>query len=613
MNANAPPTWQFHFLPQLAPPRTLHEQLRLIERLGTWGYLGSWVTGLLLGILFFRIDATTPWLIWMLAHTALIVAMQQFRQYSKRNKLAPESRARWLMLGTGFTGAIWGYITVVAHLYGGDLPTLFMVSAVVAGVTAGALGFCGHCLPVYQSYLLFAVPLTSLGFLLNGDPLAVMFALFSISYFLFLLAFARYFETSTLNSIRLRFENRELIERMREHAQAAQDARLEAERALALAESHSQDKSRFLAAASHDLRQPIHAMGLFLEVLGATELTEKQRAVHTNATLACEASRTMLGTLLDFSRLDAGVVPFHPVNFELQSLLCKLCLEYAPQAEEKGLFFRQRDTPWAAFADPALVALVVRNLISNAIRYTHSGGILVACRKSGSCAIIEVWDTGIGIATADHERIFKEFLQLENPERDRTKGLGLGLAIVQGLCRVMGSQVSLRSTPGQGSVFRLHLPLATGAVVRPEAAVSVTPHSLLGLRLLVVEDESAIRLSMQQLLESWGCVCTAVASLDEALQLSAAIAPDVLITDYRLRGAVTGRDVIVALRHRYGQTLPCVIVTGDTAPDRLRDAQDTGAVLLHKPIETDRLKAELMQIQIQIRNGLRNAKPTPPP
>lgn len=567
----------------------LHEQVALIETHFAKALIGSWVAAFLMVSLFHHLDAMGLWGWWFSGYSVLVIGSYWLATWAaKRYADTPPVRVHLFMVSMGLIGAAWGLTTTLLHWAGGDIPALSMASAIAAGVAGAALGFCGSCWRVYASHLILTVLLINGGYVLHGGHWAGIFAVFSGVYMLVLLVFGRTVEASALRSIQLRFENAELLTNLRQQTQEANEARTQAE-------THNQDKSRFLAAASHDLRQPIHALGLFLEALALTPLNATQRAIFDNAMQACDASRKMLGTLLDFSRLDAGVVGFAPRNFSVQTVLAELYQEYAPQAEAKSLVFRLHDTVLAAYCDPALVSLIVRNLIANAVRYTQRGGVLVACRKRGQQLVIEVWDTGIGIPATEHQRIFKEFLQLDNPERDRTKGLGLGLAIVQGLCRVTGTSVHLHSVLGRGSVFRLTLPLAVGVVVDAQGVDSRHLPSVQGLRVLVVDDEAPVRHSMQQLLNSWGCECTVAVDFADAVHLAKNTAPQVLLTDYRLPHGATGKEVIEALRQHCGADLRCIIVTGDTAPDRLRDAHETGAVLLHKPLTANQLLRALSQ------------------
>ncbi|MBS0343898.1 MAG: response regulator, partial [Proteobacteria bacterium] len=415
------------------------------------------------------------------------------------------------------------------------------------------------------------------------DPAYKTLALVVALYLATLIGQARNGGRAARRAIALRFENLELIERLRvetEHAQAAHRAAEEANLA----------KSKFLAAASHDLRQPIHAQGLFLEVLARTPLTVPQQSALANARATWQASAEMLDTLLDFSRLEAGVV--QPMNqvFALQPLLNRIENELAPQADAKGIVYRSRETHAVVDADPALVALILRNLVSNAIRYTERGGVLVGCRIRRRKVLVEVWDTGVGIESSAYQEIFREFHQLGNVERDRRKGLGLGLAIAQGLARAQGERVSVNSVPGRGSVFRLSLPLARVGVAparkgaNEAAAQPGQARRFENVRVLVIDDDETVRAGMQQLLQAWGCSCDVADSIEEALDHARRNRPDMAIIDYRLREQRTGAGAAATLRAEFGNDLPMLLITGDTAPERLREAMASGVPLLHKPV-----------------------------
>ena len=259
-------------------------------------------------------------------------------------------------------------------------------------------------------------------------------------------------------------------------------------------------------------------------------------------------------------------------------------------------------------SDPALVGLILRNLVSNAIRYTKHGGVLVGCRKRGGLLAVEVRDTGIGIAPEHHETIFQEFHQLGNPERDRQKGLGLGLAIVRGLARTLGHTLSLDSGVGRGSVFRLMLPLSEASpaikptsvmnAALPPIAVPLTwpaAVSLQGVCVLVIDDET-VRTGMLQLLRGWRADCHVAESIDAALVVASVHPPALVISDYRLREQRTGAQAIAALRKAHGAALPALLITGDTAPERLREAQASGVPLLHKPVDTYELFFKIKQL-----------------
>jgi CheY-like chemotaxis protein/anti-sigma regulatory factor (Ser/Thr protein kinase) len=306
----------------------------------------------------------------------------------------------------------------------------------------------------------------------------------------------------------------------------------------------------------------------------------------------------LLNALLDFSRIEAGVIDPQLQPFRLQPLLNKIENELALQADAKSIVYRSRETHTAVLTDPVLLELILRNLISNAIRYTDQGGVLVACRQHGKHAVLEIWDTGIGIAPEDQEEVFREFHQLGNPERDRRKGLGLGLAIADGLARAMGYELTLKSTPERGSVFRLTLPLVSNA---PESNIMMQSKTrLLNARLLFIDDDEIVREGMLHLLRDWGCECEAAESIEEALALVQLNVPDVIVSDYRLREQRTGVEAIAAVRKLIGSDIPALLITGDTAPTRLREAQASGIPLLHKPVSPGLLYRKLVELQQEV-------------
>ena len=386
-------------------------------------------------------------------------------------------------------------------------------------------------------------------------------------------------------SMRLQLENTRLVQELTLQTE-------EARMAHAAAEQAGVAKSRFLAAASHDLRQPIHAQGLFLDVLSRTQLDAQQRQLVDGIHAASQASADMLHSLLDFSRIEAGVVLPRVCAFRVQPVLNKIEREFAPQADAKGLSYRSRECPVVVQSDPALVELILRNLVANAIRYTLYGGVLVACRAQGSQAVFEVWDTGIGIAPEHQQDVFLEFHQLGNSERDRRNGLGLGLAIVKALARTLDHAVSVTSTVGKGSVFRVALPVAQGgmAVVTEQGSSSdLLRVELFKVRVLVIDDDEVVCQGMLQLLRDWGCECEGAQGIDEAVAIAPALQPQIIVSDYRLREQHTGVQAIEAVRAAMGVALPALLITGDTAPERIREALASGLPLFHKPISPAQL------------------------
>jgi CheY-like chemotaxis protein len=325
-------------------------------------------------------------------------------------------------------------------------------------------------------------------------------------------------------------------------------------------------------------------------------LSKQQGELLNSARGAWEASGELLDSLLDFSRIEAEVIEPQVNSFPLQPVLSKIENEFAPQGRAKNLEYRSRKTNVVVRSDPVLLERILRNLVSNAIRYTNRGGLLLACRQHDQHAVIEVWDTGIGIAAEFQEDVFREFHQLGNPERDRRKGLGLGLAIALGLARTLGHDLKLSSIPQRGSVFRLALPVTTEHLPKHQLIASLSESRLLGVKVLVVDDEASVREGMLHLLRDWGCESEAAESIEDALDLAGATPPDIVICDYRLRDQRTGVEAIVQLRAMLGNGLPALLITGDTAPQRLREAQASGVPLLHKPVGPGQLYRALVEL-----------------
>jgi signal transduction histidine kinase/CheY-like chemotaxis protein len=368
-----------------------------------------------------------------------------------------------------------------------------------------------------------------------------------------------------------------------------------AERTHELAAAN-QAKSRFLAAASHDLRQPLHALGMFVAQLRGRVTEPEAAALTGKVEAAVTALQQLLDAILDISRLDAGIVsPVH-TDFPIAPLLERLAESFAPQAERKGLRLRVAPTRLAVQSDPVLLERVLLNLLANAVRYTQRGGIVIGCRRRGERVRIEVWDSGAGIAPEHRQAIFQEFYQVGNPERDRHKGLGLGLAIAARVARLLGSRIDLRSQVGRGSLFSIEVPRGTAIAARTaEAAVWLQTDTLRDALILLVDDDALVREAMETLLQQWGCEVASASSGDQAVAQATRLArtPDAIVCDYRLPDGETGIDAIRRLHARLGADIPAALVTGDTAPERLREAQAGGYALLHKPLQPAKLRALL--------------------
>ncbi len=369
-----------------------------------------------------------------------------------------------------------------------------------------------------------------------------------------------------------------------------------------MAERANTAKSRFFAAASHDLRQPLHALSLFVATLKARNRQPETQPLIDNIEAATAAMELLFNALLDISRLDAGAIEAHPVHFPLQKMLDDLDKQFGGQASEKHLRLRFRPCALTLYSDPMLIERILVNLIANAIRYTDDGGVLVACRQRGRMVRLAVYDTGRGIPEDQQESVFQEFVQLHNAARDRSKGLGLGLAIVSRLGRLLGHRIDLRSHPGHGSAFSIDVPLGDPALVLPSAPPAAPGQMPGDALVLLVDDESAILRGMAELFDNWNIDLVTAHSTDEAEQWldSLGRAPDVIVSDYRMPDE-DGIDVIERLRRKYGREIPAILVTGDTAPDTIQRIGQAGFPLMHKPLRPAKLRALLTHLIQQSR------------
>jgi signal transduction histidine kinase len=357
-------------------------------------------------------------------------------------------------------------------------------------------------------------------------------------------------------------------------------------------------KSRFLAAASHDLRQPLHALSLFVDILKDEKSASGRKRIFSQLDASLEAMRKLFDAMLDISRLDANAVLPEVTHFYLEDLVGSLVDEFSQAANDKKLLLKKRISCGVVVSDRMLLERILRNLIANAIRYTEKGGVLVTCRSRGDAVQIQIWDTGIGIAKEDWDEVFIEFRQLDNTQRDRNQGLGLGLAIVKRLCGLLKHPLELRSQPGRGSVFTLRIPTGDqGLVVVKEA--SIAPHSwdLSGRRIAVIDDERDIRDAMRALLSKWGCEVIVAGSLTEAVQAlrEKAMTPELIVSDLRLRDGCTGVEAIEGLQAQFGASIPGILVTGETGSEQLMLAKDSGYKLLQKPVQPIRLRSVIQQ------------------
>ena len=390
----------------------------------------------------------------------------------------------------------------------------------------------------------------------------------------------------------------EVLARTRELEQVLADLS-ERNRELAVtraaAEEANRSKTRFLRAASHDLLQPLSAAKLFLAALRDTQLDPFQSELTQRLSGAFESVEELMHAVLDIARLDSQRIEFQRKPVELAQLFSRLGVEYAPLAEAKGLKLSFAPTSVVVESDPVFLRRIAQNLVSNAIKYTDRGGVLVGVRRRGDRAWLDVLDTGVGIAPADRSRIFDEFQRIGR--EGGAPGMGLGLSIVRRACAKLGHAIALDSEPGRGTAFRISLPLVAAGVASPRPDAVLPGPSLRGRVALVIENDDAMRLAYQLMLrDRLGMVVRVSGGTAEALAVMGDEPPDAVIADYNLDNDDTGLQAIAALRQAAGIEVPAIVVSARRDPEIGRASLELGVPMLEKPIRPEELQSVLQRI-----------------
>lgn len=569
----------------VTPSLLLHEKVRALYTYSPLLLMSNMMAALLVfGLLLSWHNVDQQHLLqWLGLVTAVVALRVILLLVYNRVPSRPGTALIWgglATIGTFMSGVLWGISPWMLFANQGWFDQLMLGFLLVGAIGAGSVALLTPFLPAFYAY--FLPSLSPFVYLLatQGDPVQAALAVGVLIYIGALSIFAHRAHRASTSSIEVRLENLNLVQELVRQKEEAEKSNVA--------------KSRFLAAASHDLRQPMHALGLFVETLRERIHHPELRRIVDNIGASVEAMNDLFNALLDISRLDAGVIQPMPVDFSLFSLLERIRNEYEVPCAEKGLRLRVRPRQARVHSDPALVERILRNFVTNALRYTRKGGILVGVRRGRGVWRLEVWDTGMGIPKDKQKDIFQEFVQLNNPERDRTRGLGLGLAIVDRLASLLQHPIIVRSTPSRGSLFAIELPMASGADPLPLDSASGSPvfTSFPGTLVIVVDDETAILKGMMDLLHGWGCEVIIAGSGDDLMAKLADCSrvPDLIISDYRLRGNETGVAVIQRLQEEFNAPIPGVLITGDTAPDRIQEARSSGFQLLHKPLQPARLR-----------------------
>ena len=609
-------------VPPAAPtrPRDEVDHIRALYVQTPASLTGNGIGMLLMAAIFWAVAPPLHLGAWLAAVITLwLLRLAHYLRFRRQPDADDQTLRRWrrswryLVLGQG---AMWG---IAAWLFWGHGTQYHMVALIliVYSYCLGSVQLLATQSKVFLTFI--SIVLTPAVVRIASDTAyewhLQLAAILTILFFLTVLM-ARTYGSALGQAITLKSRTDELAARLRVEMAAAEEARKAAEEARRAAEAASRAKTQFFAAASHDLRQPLHAMGLFAEALRSKTQDAEVASLVNSINESVDALEGLFGELLDITRIDTGGVDVNPQPVRMKELFARLRLHFEPIAFEKGLMLSFHGEQRVAHADPVLLERILRNLVSNAIRYSDDGGVVVSCRPRTVDGVprllVQVWDSGIGISEQSLPRIFDEFYQAQSQrplEPHQRKGLGLGLAIVKRLAGLMDAPLAVRSRVGHGTVFSLLVPV--GRELRPLEAGVASPKVPLGLTLngrfiVVVEDEAAVREGLVVLLQAWGARVVAFEAHEAVgpwLAGPAAERPDLLLVDYRLPNGHTGIDALVALRARFaGQRLPAIVITGSSLGGHEDEAVTHDYHLLIKPVLPNKLRA-MIAFKLGVRQG----------
>jgi signal transduction histidine kinase len=530
---------------------------------------------------------------WLAAQMLVQLARLALIQAFMRTAPADAQLPRWAAIYTGYmavAGLLWG-LAGILFMHPHEPVTLALTLCGLYGITSGSVPGNAYNRSGLDAFVITIFGCVLIHLIASNDIIYSALGIASAFYAGILMLFCRVQERTILESFSIRFQNEELVAELRQRT-------AEAEQARRTAEAASLAKSQFLAAASHDLRQPLHALGLLAGALAAVKKPHMAVDVVENIQANVGALEGLFNGLLDIARFDANAVGVELVPIASDEIFDRLEHYLRPMADDFGLDLRFRSDGSLLYTDPLLIEQILSNLAANALRNAKRGGVLIAARRRGDRVRLEIWDQGSGIAEADRSRIFDEFVQVGNPERDRRKGMGLGLTIARRAARLLGSDVQFCSVLGRGSVFWLDQPLSDQPAARAGVEdIAVAPSALApgGTRsVLVLDDDPAVRDACSTLLGSWGIDALCVSSTSEAETALAGRHFSLLLIDYRLSGPINGLDFLKVHHGRHAAApFAAYLLTGDLSADLIASAGEAGIPLLQKPLSPRRLRSLL--------------------
>ncbi|VAW94868.1 Two-component system sensor histidine kinase [hydrothermal vent metagenome] len=500
-----------------------------------------------------------------------------YRSYKKKRSTIINLR-RWgnYYAINSFAMGVLNGVAVFLFFSPDSVPIQIFLITVILGYSAGAMVMNAYW--IMSSYTL-AIPvlvIAAIRFFIEGGIQNIGVSVLLMLYLVSVITYSQNIFRSVLETIQLQFKISDLSKKYLQQKELAEKSNIE--------------KSRFLAAASHDLRQPLNTLSLSVGLLDNLKLDKNSQAIVDVMNKSLTAMDGMFGALLDISKLEAGIIIPFSQHCRLDNIIMLIINENTPTANNKNIDIQYQQCNLIAYSDPSLLESIIRNLVSNAVRYTNEGTVNILTSVTDNFIKLSIIDTGIGIDSTEKNKIFNEYYQVHNPERDRSKGIGLGLSIVKSLVNLLKLEMDFNSELGVGTQVTLIIPL--GHEVKISNNIYSKSVNLDNVYIAVIDDDEDICQAMKLLLLGWGCNVVTGENASVILKKCNSI-PMVIIADYRLRENKTGGQAIKDLNKSFNKNIPAIIITGDTGVDRLHEAKDEGYILLHKPVSVPKLRASL--------------------
>ncbi|MDO6460212.1 ATP-binding protein [Granulosicoccaceae sp. 1_MG-2023] len=483
----------------------------------------------------------------------------------------PQRWARYFTFTSLASGLLWGLASRLFYV-ADAVQMQVLLYVLIVGVAVGSLIVTCYWLPAFFAYTLTSVGILAVHLISLGSPAETILAVLLVLYVVMFSRVAVQTRQLMYHGIQVQFDNVALVQQLREAKEKAEAA--------------NRAKTRFLASANHDLRQPVHALSLMTHAARQEMDSPRGQRLHSNMSRTVQNLGQLLESLLDLSRLDADAMRVQRAHCNLEALGAQLRTEFLPLAQRKKLRFGLRFFDKNVYTDIALLERILRNLIGNAIRYTNVGGVLVACRRRGENVVIEVWDSGVGIEDSEGEAIFSEFYQCPAKAQESNQGLGLGLSICHRVAALLGHQLSYHSERGRGTVFRLTLPAGAAAdrvtcIKEPQCG-----QALSGRTIVLIDSDPLAREILREILVQWGVVVHCASAIDGAEAILSGHDGDLVICDCRSAAGQSPAEKVAGLRRMAGnKALPCLLLSGDTHALPEKDVEGLGQVaVMHKPV-----------------------------